>query len=80
MREPGPALRAAGHPQLALIAGPSFFMWTVIAIHDPTRACPSSRAWASIVRPSAARPARGIRPRATIARSAVATSERVRRP
>ena len=45
-----------------VIAGPSFLRWTSIAIHEPTRAWPSSRTRASIVgrrcrqrRPGAAR-------------------------
>ena len=33
------------------IGGPSFLSWTSMAIHDPTRACPSSMTVASIVRP-----------------------------
>ena len=61
-----------------LTEGPSFLMWIVMAIHDPTRACPASIARPSMVRPSAAPADAGriARPRTGMAS---ARSDRIRR-
>ena len=62
-----------------LTAGPSLTRWTWIAIHDPIRALPLSRMWASIVSPSAAPTGATAGPTAASNSANAASARQVRR-